>query len=102
MFGDVAFAQAPFASLGGNTFSVSVSESSSVVDSIDTLFTAGGLIDENVLATTSQSVLTSFVATNAETASAGDVFDTLNNTFNVTIPETAIGVDTLVGQVDFV
>lgn len=43
MFGDVAFSQAPFAALGGNTFAVSISESvtaADVISAISQLFPA--------------------------------------------------------------
>ena len=90
MFGDVTFAQAPFASQGGSTFAVAISETGSGVDAINALFTAGGLIDENISALDSVSVQSDFVAVNAETASGVDSVDTLNNIFNVDIPEAAL------------
>ena len=47
MFGDVTFAQAPFASLGENTFSASVSESATAEALLNTpSVTRGGLLDE--------------------------------------------------------
>ena len=47
MFGDVTFAQAPFASLGGNAFSVSASESATAVALLNTpSVTRGGLLSE--------------------------------------------------------
>jgi len=75
MFGDVTFAQAPFASQGGNTFAVAISETGSGVDAVDAIFTAGGLIDENVSALDSQSVLATFVGLNEEFAFGIDIVD---------------------------
>jgi hypothetical protein len=93
MFGDVTFAQAPFASQGGNTFAVAISETGSGVDAINAIFTAGGLMLESASGIDSVSVRSNFVATNAETASGVDSINTLNNIFNVAIPEAASGVD---------
>ena len=77
MFGDVAFAQAPFASLGGNTYALSVSESA-VADAVtDVITSRGGLISESSVATAvfansgnffQATVATSAVATDAQTA----------------------------------
>jgi hypothetical protein len=102
MLGDVAFAQAPFASQGGNTFSSSVSEASSI-DSFNAVssYIAFGASDEAVSALDSLSVLATFVATNSEAASGADVFDTLNNTFNVALIDGASGIDATSVQVDF-
>ena len=93
MFGDVTFAQAPFASQGGSTFAVAISETGSGVDVVNALFTAGGLILESASSTDLVSVQSDFVATNAETASGVDSINTLNNTFNVSLPEAASGLD---------
>lgn len=95
MFGDVAFAQVPFASIAGKTYGVSISETGSVDSTVDSLFVAGGLIDENISALDSNSVVASFIAVNSEAASANDAVNTINNTFYVSIPETASAVDSL-------
>jgi hypothetical protein len=102
MFGDVAFAQAPFASLGGNTFAVSVSETGSVVESSDQIFTAGGLINESALAVATQTVITSFVAASNETVSSAAVFNTLNNNFSVALSDGVSTGDQYASQVTFV
>jgi hypothetical protein len=102
MLGDVAFAQAPFASQGGNTFNVAVSETSSIASSPDAIFTAGGLILEAASALAEQSVLTTFVGNNSESASGADVFNTLNNIFSVVLTDGASGVDTTSVQSNFV
>ena len=102
MFGDVAFAQAPFASQGGSTFSVAVSETGAIVDTLGTpIIVYGGTVSEATSALEAQSVLATFVANNSETASSSDVFDTLNNTFNVLLSDGASGVDAISAQVDF-
>jgi len=102
MLGDVAFAQAPFASQGGNTFNVAVSEAGSI-DSFNAIssYIAFGASDEAASALDSLSVLTTFAAINSEAASGADVFDTLNNTFNVVLVDGASGVDATSVQVDF-
>ena len=102
MFGDVAFAQAPFASLGGNTFAVSVAETGSVVESSDQIFTAGGLINESASAVTTQTVITSFVAASNETVSSAAVFNTLNNNFSVALSDGVSTGDQYASQVTFV
>ncbi len=74
MFGDVTFAQAPFASLGGNTFSVSASDSATATAN----FTDQGIIRGGNIAESS-AVQDSFVSqavmrpTQAETATAANV-----------------------------
>ena len=103
MLGDVAFAQAPFASQGGSTFSASVSETGAI-DSFTTVssYIAFGASDEAASAVDTQSVLATFVADNSEAASGSDVFDTLNNIFNVVLSDGASGLDGVTVQVDFV
>lgn len=73
MFGDVTFAQAPFASLGGNTFAVSATESATAtaVEAVPSLI-RGGLINETSTGQDAQSASVSAVATQAETATAAD------------------------------
>jgi len=101
MFGDVAFAQAPFASLGGNTFGGSVSETASVSDASTALFVAGRAVNEAVSSVAEQSVIATLLATNAEAASALDAPDTLNNIFNADIAAFASGVDNYAGTADY-
>ena len=103
MLGDVAFAQAPFASQGGSTFNVAVSETGAI-DSFTTVssYIAFGASDEAASALDSQSVLATFVANNSESASGADVFDTLNNIFNVLLSDGASGLDAVTVQVNFV
>ena len=74
MFGDVTFAQAPFASLGGNTFAVSATETATAAALVDVPSVArGGRMDE------ASAVQDSFVSqaimrpTQAETASASNL-----------------------------
>ena len=103
MLGDVAFAQAPFASQGGNTFNSAVSETGSI-DSFNAVasYIAFGASDEAASALDSLSVLATFVADSSEAASGSDVFDTINNTFNVALVDGASGLDGITVQSDFV
>jgi hypothetical protein len=74
VFGDVTFAQAPFAALGGNTFAVSTSEAAAATALTDVpSVSRGGNVDEAVAGQEnifSQAVLQ---AAQAETASASSV-----------------------------
>jgi hypothetical protein len=90
VFGDVTFAQSPFASLGGATFGVDVSESATGNNAQSVLATFVGVEAETAVASSVQSVIASFVATYAESASATATFDTVNNVFNVTTTESAV------------
>jgi len=74
VFGDVTFAQAPFASLGGNTFSVSALETATA----DALFAVPSLVRGGIISETStgQDAFVSqavMVATQSETATAANV-----------------------------
>jgi hypothetical protein len=71
VFGDVTFAQAPFASLGGNTFSVSASETATA----DALFAVpsivrGGILSETATGQDAFVSQAAMVATQSETATA--------------------------------
>jgi hypothetical protein len=102
MLGDVAFAQVPFASQGGNTFNAAVSETGSITSATAiSSYIAFGAANETASALNAQSVIATFVATNSETASGAAVFDTINNTFNVALVDGASGVDTISAQVNF-
>ena len=74
MFGDVTFAQAPFASLGGNTFAVSADETAAAAAAFEVPnLVRGGLINE---VSTGQDAFASQAdvrTTQAETASAANV-----------------------------
>ena len=80
MFGDVTFAQAPFASLGGNTFSVSASETATA----DALFAVSsiaysGTVSEATTGQETQSVIATMGAMQAETAAVTDVQSVIAN-----------------------
>ncbi len=71
MFGDVTFAQAPFAALGGNTYSFAVSESAVALASMDAETTLGGVAEEAAAATdTVFNANNTLLATNSETVTA--------------------------------
>jgi len=73
VFGDVAFAQAPFAALGGATLFSSVSESVTGSDACEQFFQAGALVQELATATDAVANLNNIlVAARAESATATD------------------------------
>jgi hypothetical protein len=74
VFGDVTFAQAPFAALGGNTFAVSTSESATAAALVDApSVLRGSRVDEVATGQDAQSVTATLTATQAETATAASV-----------------------------
>lgn len=89
MFGDVAFAQAPFASLGGNTYDVSVTEAGSGAEHSDSIFFAGGAILEAAQAHADAAVQANFLVAQAEFAVAFGAADTINNIFNAAVEDYA-------------
>ena len=115
MFGDVAFAQAPFAALGGATVLSSVSEAASAAASVSQETRAGSLVQESVstsatfvstgnifvasrsetaTATASTNFAAStFVATQAESATGTDAYSTAGSNYLVTVAESATGTD---------
>ena len=113
MFGDVTFAQSPFAALGGATFSKAVSETASAAEQTSFTFISGGVIDEeasgvatqysanNVLtssmtetaaALAAQAVIANMLAAQTETASGLSVV-TNTATLNATQTEFASALD---------
>lgn len=111
MFGDVAFAQAPFAALGGATLFSSVAESATASDAYEQTFQAGALVQElatataafanlnNILAASRLDTATATASTNfaASTLSASyydgvfalDAYSTAGSNYLVTVAETA-------------
>ena len=79
MFGDVTFAQAPFAALGGNTFSVAVDEAATGSEHQEQATIKGGIQDESSAAVALQTVLANMLASQAEAATGSDsVFNAAN------------------------
>jgi hypothetical protein len=71
VFGDVAFAQAPFAALGGATLFSSVAESATGRDTVEQTFQSGALVQESATATAVVANLNNvLVAARAESATA--------------------------------
>jgi hypothetical protein len=69
VFGDVTFAQAPFASLGGNTFAVAQSELAVAVSSVEVpSLVRGGLVDEAVIGQQAQVASATFRPAQDESA----------------------------------
>jgi hypothetical protein len=99
VFGDVTFAQAPFAALGGNTFVASTSETAAAAALFDVpSVSRGGIISETSTGQETQSVIATMVATQAETATAANVQSVIANMVasileqaGVTDAQTAIG-----------
>ena len=94
MFGDVTFAQAPFASLGGNSYFRTVEEAAaaSATQTVDSV--RGGLILETATGTAAQfSSGNSMLATVAETATA-TAAQTVIGALSAAIAELATGADT--------
>lgn len=79
MFGDVTFAQTPFASLGGNSFSAAVDEAATGSEHQEQVTTKGGIQDESSAAVALQTVLANMLASQAESATGSDsVFNAAN------------------------
>lgn len=94
MFGDVTFAQAPFAALGGATVLSSVDEAATAADSVAQETRAGALIQEAAAALeTFVSLNNIMVAARAESATATDVVATAPSNFIASQAETATGTD---------
>jgi len=95
VFGDVAFAQAPFAALGGATVLSSVSEAATAADSVAQETRAGALIQEAIAAAeTFVSLNNIMTAVRAELATATDTAATAPSNLLATQAETATGTDT--------
>lgn len=93
MLGDTAFAEAPFASLSGFTYYASALEAAAIADTNDSIYTAGGLIDEAVSAVDVASAGIAFVSTVIEASSGADVVSTITS-FVATAAEVSTGADT--------
>lgn len=79
VFGDVTFAQTPFASLGGNSFSAAVDEAATGSEHQEQATTKGGIQDESSAAVALQIVLANMLASQAEAATGSDsVFNAAN------------------------
>lgn len=95
MFGDVAFAQAPFASQGGKTFASELSESATGLDSSSQESQLGGRIDEAAaVAETFVCLNNIMTALNAETVTALDSTSFIASTLLASQEETTTGTDT--------
>ena len=95
MFGDVTFAQAPFAALGGRTFASALSESATADSSVSQESQLGGRVDEDAAASAVFVSLNNIMtAARAETATATDSTNFAASTLTATQAETATGTDT--------
>jgi hypothetical protein len=94
MFGGSAFAATPFASIGSNTFNVSIDENASLTDT----FVAAPIFRANIVEAGAGSDLMSvaasiFNAIAAELATGLDSVTVVASLFGANIAETAIGTD---------
>lgn len=87
MFGDVAFSQAPFAALGGNTFPVAIAEGASVSTTVNTDIIRGGLIFEGASATDSLVGQSQAVGAVYEAGVASDLFYSSGSIYRATVNE---------------
>jgi len=95
VFGDVTFAQAPFAALGGATVLSSVSEAATAASSVEQETRAGALILESIAASEAFVSLNNIMtAVRAELATATDTTATAPSNFLATQAETGTGTDT--------
>lgn len=94
MFGDVTFAQAPFAALGGNTFSAAIDEASTASDSSFQVSTKGGFQEETSAASHLQSVLANMVASQQESVSGADAVSNFGNILKAVVAEMASAATT--------
>ena len=94
MFGDVAFAQAPFASLGGNAYALEIAESAAASVVIIADSTLGGLIFEGADGAATVATNVAFGAVRAESATASNTQAT-QATYVRTVAESADALDSL-------
>jgi len=95
VFGDVAFAQAPFAALGGATLLSSVNEAATAADSVSQESRAGALILESIAASEAFVSLNNIMtAARAELATATAAQNFAASNLLATQAETATGTDT--------
>ena len=92
MFGYTTFAQAPYASLGGNSFTSSLSESAAAAAALSTVIGRGGLINESATATDTPTAVRTLLVSLAETAAGSDA-PTVQVAFVGTVSESANGSD---------
>ena len=72
MFGYTTFAQAPYASLGGNSFTAALSESVSAASALSAARGSGGIVFESVIATDTPTAVRNLFVALAETATGSD------------------------------
>ena len=87
MFGDVAFSQAPYASLGGATYLTSIQEAANAAALFDVAsLTKGGPVHEAASASATQNVISALLARVNESGVASDTI-TVQSAFFVNISE---------------
>ena len=95
MFGFSAYAQAPYASLGGTVFSATISESAVAADSVFSALSVAGLISEAATASDSISALRTLPGSISELVTASDAVSALR-TLPGAISESAVASETQV------
>ena len=100
MFGGVAFSQAPYAALGGNTYLVAVAETSSASDTQSAESSYGGIVVEFSSGSAAFSNnANNFTATQAELAAATVLQTAITSVFSAQY-EAAEASDSLVAKLD--
>lgn len=95
MFGDVTFAQTPFAALSGNTFFAVVLEAATADEHQEGASFKGGNQEESSSTSHTQTVLGTFVASQAEQATATDTVANAANILNAVASEGAAALAAL-------
>lgn len=105
MFGDVAFAQTPFASLGsggGGQLNGNILEAVLTSSTVTARGTFPSFVNEAITADAQQGATTTFQVVNSESASSSALFNTANNTFNATVTATANATANSLAGINFV
>lgn len=89
-FGITAFAQSPFAALGGNVYSASITESIAVDDSITSVVLKLSFVDESVAVGSTVTAIVTFNPAVTETAAVEDSISAAGSTYNVAVAESAV------------
>ena len=100
MFGISAFVQAPFASLGGDTYSVVVNESTTVSDTNISIASFLGSLSESTTLTDTNISIASFIGIRSESTTLSDSYVGRFSYF-VNISETETLTDITIGKAAF-
>lgn len=90
MFGITAFAQSPFAALGGNVYNETVIESVAVAAVIDGIVLNIGYIDESIAVGSTITATVTFNPAVLESVAVADSISAAGSTYNVSVAESAV------------